>query len=158
MGFKIFSIVFASLLIAGFSAIDYAYAQQLDTTPENGTIVFQDHAVIIDIHDAPNENPIPITIQVSNSAGDDPESWRGYVCHGSTARSLRRRQVNSQTATANFADSWPRLTCFDSRTASATGQNGFRRFVNCSTGLSCQPCRTPTPGDEDHRFKKRSSP
>ena len=35
--------------------------------------------------------------------------------------------------TANFADSWPRLTPSDRRTTAPTSQNGFRRFANCST-------------------------
>ncbi len=71
MTFKVFSIVFVSLLIAGFSAIDFAYAQTLTTTPYDGDNVMLNHSIIIDIKDAATQNPIPITIQVTNSTGDD---------------------------------------------------------------------------------------
>ncbi len=34
--------------------------------------------------------------------------------------------------TASFADSWPRFTYIDSRTAAPTSQHWFRHFVNCT--------------------------
>ncbi len=39
-------------------------------------------------------------------------------------------------ATANFADSWLRWTCINSRTAAPTSQNRFRQFVNCCNTTS----------------------
>ncbi len=41
--------------------------------------------------------------------------------------------------TANFADSWPRFTRFDGRTAAPTSQNWFRQFPNCSNRLEFAP-------------------
>ena len=70
MGRQIYNLVIITLIIAGFSVIDFAYAQTITTTPNDGDIVFQFHSIIIDIQ-SEGQDSIPITIQVKNAAGDD---------------------------------------------------------------------------------------
>ncbi|HIK93281.1 MAG TPA: hypothetical protein EYG03_15065 [Planctomycetes bacterium] len=45
---------------------------------------------------------------------------------------ILKLSAEQSASTATVADSWPRLTCFNSRTAAPTSQNRFRQFVNCS--------------------------